>query len=399
MTTANHSPAPGALTGIRVIDLTTVLMGPLSTRMLGDHGADVVRVIGPGVVDDPGAEDGNGGIGLDIHRNKRSVRLDLKTEAGTRAMAELIASADVVVSNMRSAALDRLGLSAERLRARHPGLIHCVANGYGPDGPSADLPAYDDAIQAGCGLAALFERLDGEPRYVPNVVADKVCALFITQAVLAALLHRHNTGEGQTITVPMFETMVSFVSIEHVRGAAAIPPRGEVGYRRLLTPNRKPYRCADGWVALLPYSDANWRDFFDGVGEPEVLDDPRFADHGGRVDHADELYGHLDRIAPGRTVQEWLDFCAERSIPANPVLDLADLPTDPQVEASGLMPVVEHPTAGPYRTVRQPVLYDTMSTELRHHAPVGGQDTAEVLAELGWSPDQVAEVAGPAADG
>ena len=384
------SSGQGALTGVRVVDLTTILMGPMAARMLADHGADVIRVDAPTASKDiVGGASGLSAIVLDTHRNKRSVNLDLKTDEGAAAMVDLIASADVLVTNMRSAALDRLGLSAKRLRAIHPALIHCVANGYGADGPYADRAAYDDAIQAISGLAALPTRISGEPAYVPSVIVDKTCALFVVQAVMAALLHRHNTDEGQTIRVPMFETMVSFLLVEHLRGAALVPPQGELGYKRLLNPNRRPYRAADGWIALLPYNDANWRDFFALIGRPVLADDPRFLTHDARIENATELYQFLVDAAPTRTVDEWISICAQHSIPASPVLDIDDLFDDPHLTAVDLMPIVEHPHLGEYRTIRHPVSYDTMSTELRHHAPIPGEHTAEIFRDLGWPEDRV----------
>lgn len=376
----------GALTGVRVIDLTTVLMGPMAARILADHGADVIRIDAPGT---PPLSGGAPAIALDIHRNKRSVVLDLKSDAGAAAIRELVASADVLVTNMRSAALDRLGLSADELRADHPRLIHCLANGYGADGPYADRAAYDDAIQAISGLAALPTRISGEPAYVPSVIVDKTCSLFVVQAIMAALLHRHTTGEGQTIRVPMFETMVSFLLVEHLRGAALVPPQGELGYPRLLNPNRRPFRAADGWVALLPYTDANWRDFFALIDQPELAEDPRFATHSARIDNAVDLYQYLVDVAPSRTVGEWMAVCEARSIPASPVLDMADLFDDEHLAAVDLIPTERHPHLGDYRSIRHPVSYDTMSTELRHHAPNPGEHTAEVLRELGWTDERI----------
>lgn len=368
---------PGALDGVRVIDLTTVLMGPLATRMLADHGADVIRVDRPS-----GGADDISGLGLHVHRNKRSIVLDLKSDEGVAAMRDLVATADVFVSNLRADALDRLGLSADELRRRHPALIHCVANGYGSAGPQAGRAAYDDAIQAGSGLAALHQRRDGAPSYVPTVVVDKTCSLVVVQAVMAALLHRAATGEGQTIEVPMLETMVSLNLAEHYRAAALEPPTAEMGYARVLARDRRPYRCADGWVALLPYTSANWLAFFELIDRPDLAQEPRFATQVSRIAHIDELYLVVAEAAPRHTVAEWLELCAERSIPASRISDLEDLVDDPQIVASGLIERVVHPTLGPYRTVNDPVCYDGLDTGLRRHAPDPGQHDAEIRDEL-----------------
>ena len=384
----------GALEGVRVIDLTTVLMGPLACRMLGDHGADVIQVVPPSAGEAVVGSSGMGGIALDIQRNKRSVRLDLKSAAGREALWDLIASADVLVTNVRAAALDRLGFSAQAVRAKHPRLIYCLANGYGQDGPYADRAAYDDAIQALSGFASLSTRVGGVPAYAPSVIVDKTCSLVIVQAVMAALLNRHNTGEGQTISVPMFETMVAFTLVEHFRGAAMIPPRGKLGYPRLLNPERRPYRSADGWIALLPYTEANWRDFFDLIDASMLMDDERFATHASRMENAEALYGIVAEAAPSRTTEDWVRLCDERSIPCNPVLDIEELVVDPHLQAVGLMQETEHPVEGPYLSVRDPVSYDTLSTDIRRAAPVPGEHTREVMSDLGWSEARLASLRG-----
>jgi crotonobetainyl-CoA:carnitine CoA-transferase CaiB-like acyl-CoA transferase len=385
---ADDDEPAGALDGVRVIDLTTVLMGPMATRMLADHGADVIRLEAPGgepFLDTPPRRNpGMNWFALNLHRNKRSIALDLKDPEAAEAAAALVATADVVVSNMRRSALERLGLDAATLRQRHPRLIHCVANGYGSSGPYAARAAYDDAIQAASGYAALVGRVQGEPRFSPAVIADKVCALHITQAVLAALFRRERTGRGQAIEVPMFETMVAFNLTDHHGGAIFEPPLGDIGYVRALSPSRKPYRCANGWVCLLPYTDSNWREFFGFVGRPELAADPRFAEHIARIANSTELYGLVEELAPAHTVAEWLAFCDAHSIPATEVMDLADAPDDPHLVAVDLLPVVDHPTEGAYRAVRDPISYDETPTRLRRHAPRTGQHTRELLAELGW---------------
>lgn len=393
MTSPDGVVAPGAFDGIRVIDLTTVLMGPLACRMLADHGADVIRVEAVGgeafLNTPPTRHPFMNWFALNLHRNKRSVALDLKDPEGAAAVADLVATADVVVTNMRQPALARLGLDAATLRARHPRLVHCVANGFGSAGPYAGRPAYDDVIQAASGYADLIGRVQGRPGFSPAVMADKVCSLHVANAVMAALFHRERHGEGQTIEVPMFETMVAFNLADQHGGAVFEPPEGDVGYVRSLSPYRRPYRCRDGWACLMPYTDANWAAFFAFVGHPELTGDPRFALHPDRIANSAELYAFVEEQAPTHTISEWLAFCQANSIPASAVLDLAQAHRDPHLVAVDLLPVLEHPTEGPYRTVRDPASFDTLSTELRRHAPWWGQHTSEVLAELGWEQSRI----------
>lgn len=388
----------GALSGTRVIDLTTVLMGPMATRMLGDHGADVIRVEtlqGDSTRNGlPARNPGMSGFSLNLQRNKRSLALDLKNPTGYAVMRDLVASADVLVTNMRAAALERLGLDAATLRADFPSLIHCRANGFGSAGPYRDKAAYDDAIQAASGIAGLIGSARGRPDYVPAVIADKVTGLHIVQAVMAALLHRHASGDGQTIEVPMFETMVAFNLVEHYRGATFEPPEGPFGYERLMSPFRRPVETADGYMCLLPYTDTNWRDFFAFVGQPELLEDARFSTHNARIKNVDELYELVGELSTTRPTAEWVEFCDTMSIPAAAVLDLADLDDDPHLSAVGLVQILEHPTEGAYRHVSDPVVYSETPTALRRHAPLLGQHADEILAELGYDSDRIDGLAG-----
>ncbi|WP_419838132.1 CaiB/BaiF CoA transferase family protein [Candidatus Poriferisodalis sp.] len=388
---ANESA--GALDGMRVVDLTTVLMGPMACRMLGDHGADVIRVEsldGDSTRNGlPARSAGMSGFSLNIQRNKRSLALDLKSAAGKAAMQRLLANSDVLVTNMRAAALERLGLGADALRSQHPHLICCRANGYGSGGPYRDKAAYDDAIQAASGLSNLIGRIAGEPGFVPAVVADKVTGLHVVEAVLAALFHRERTGIAQSIEVPMFETMVAFNLVEHYRGAVFEPPEGPFGYDRLLTPHRRPYPTADGWVCLLPYNDAQYRAFFAFVDRPDLASDPRFADHNSRIAHIDDLYALFGQLSVRRTTDEWIGYCDEHSIPAARVMDLADLDADPQLAAVGLVSIAEHPTEGSYRYVADPVVYSATPTRLRRHAPLLGEHAVEILHELGYDAHEI----------
>jgi crotonobetainyl-CoA:carnitine CoA-transferase CaiB-like acyl-CoA transferase len=394
--------APAALEGIRVVDLTTILMGPLGTRILGDLGADVIRLetlTGDSARNSqPARHPGMSGLALNLQRNKRSLALDLKTSAGRQAALAVVGTADVLVTNMRRPALERLGLGPEAVRAGHPALIYCVANGFGSDGPYAGRAAYDDAIQAGSGLAWLVGQVAGQPGYLPAIIADKVCGMTIAQAVLAALVHRGRTGEGQLIEVPMLETMVAFNLVEHQRGHTFEPPLHDFGYDRLLTPYRRPFRTADGWAGILPYDDRHWREFFAIAGRPELANDPRFVDHNARIDHIDELYALVEELAPRLTTAEWMARCEAASIPAMEVLDLSRAADDPHLAAVGLQELVEHPSEGTYRHVREPVRYERTPAALRRHAPRLGEHTLEVLVEAGYTPEQVAElVAGGAA--
>ncbi len=387
-----------ALEGVRVVDLTTVLMGPLAARMLADHGADVIRIESPSgepfLSTPPRRNVGMNWFNLNLHRNKKSVRLDLKSEAGRKAILELIATADVFMTNMRRSALERLGLDQQALTELNPGLIYCVANGFDSRGPYAQRPAYDDVIQSASGIANLEERTHGEARVMSTVIADKVTGLHVLQAILAALVFKMRTGKGQTIEVPMFETMVAFNLLEHHSGHVYEPPEGDVGYGRSLSPTRGPVRASDGWVALMPYTDKNWIDFFAAAGRPELATHKRYSTHTERIANSDELYGLVGDLASTKSVAEWLSYCEDKSIPAGPVLDLADVNDDPQVISVGLIPVGTHPTEGDYRIIKDSISYSEMSSQLYRHAPNPGEHTAEVMRSLGWNDEAIAELLG-----
>jgi crotonobetainyl-CoA:carnitine CoA-transferase CaiB-like acyl-CoA transferase len=392
-TTDSLPGAPGALAGIRVVEIATILMGPYSARILGDYGADVIRI--ESLTGDssrnsvPARHPGMSALSLLIQRNKRSVALNLKDPRGRDAALAIIASADVVVTNMRRSALERLGLDPTELCRREPGLIVCVGNGYGSDGPHGTKAAYDDAIQAGSGLAWIVgqARPGAEPAYVPAIMADKICGMTIAQSVLAALVHKARTGEGQEIEVPMLETMVAFNLIEHQRGHVYEPPLGDFGYPRLFSPNRRPYRSADGWVAILPYDDRHWREFFAIIGQPALNDDPRFASHNSRIEHIDDAYQIIIDAAPSRTTAEWLEACEAASIPCSAVLDPAHIDDDPHLHQVGMVEIVEHPTEGAYRSVRDGPRLARTPMRLHRHAPRLGQHSRDVLREVGY--DQV----------
>ncbi len=394
------STSTGPLSGIRILDLTTVIMGPYGTRILADMGADVIKIEGPEGDSfrayGPARHAGMGGSVLNLHRNKRSVRLDLKDEGGRKALTRLIEGADVLVHNLRPPAAARLGLDWACVEQVNPKMVLCAARGFSKTGPYGDKAAYDDLMQAGSGFAALSEQLYGEPRYAPTAWCDKIAGQAIAYAVLGALVHRERGGAGQEVEVPMFETAIDFMLAEHFGAAAFEPPLGKAGFPRQLSPNRKPYRTSDGWACILPYSTRNWDDFFVFIGQPELSGDARYADIAQRVKHIDSLYRMIEEHAPRFTTQQWVDFCDRVSIPCMPVLTLDALKDDPHVVATGFMDVAEHPTEGAYRHVRSPLRFAATPYELRHHAPRPGEHTAEVLREAGLSDAEVDRLAAAA---
>ncbi len=393
MNTATQRPA-APLAGIRILDLTSVIMGPYATHILADMGADVIKIEGPEGDSfrnyKPLRGPGMSGSFLNLHRNKRGIELDLKQPAARAALDRLIRKADVFVHNIRPKAIARLGYAYERVREINPDIVYCSAQGFGASGPYGDKAAYDDLIQAGSGMAGLYDEIWGEPRYVPTVVCDKVAGQAIAQGILGALLQRARGGGGQAVEVPMFETLVEFNFIEHMMGFGFEPTLGEPGFQRMMQRSRKPYRTKDGFACILPYSDRNWLDFYEFTGRREFLGDPRFGSLAQRVQHIGVLYAMLEEEAALRTNAEWVEFCDRVSIPCMPVLRLRDMPEDPHLKAVGMFTVGEHPSEGAYKVMKSPVIYGNAPFQLRHHAPRKGEHTREVLAEAGFAEDEIA---------
>ncbi|WP_374346516.1 CaiB/BaiF CoA transferase family protein [Phenylobacterium sp.] len=382
----------GPLTGLKIIDLTTVIMGPYATQMLGDLGADVIKVEPPrgdSVRASVGREKGISGSFLNLNRNKRSIVLDLTKEPAKRALTKLIAQADVVVHNLRPKVIARAGFDYAAVAKMNPNIIYCAATGFGSEGPYADKPAYDDLIQASSGMAAMYVPVRGEPAYAPTVICDKLAGQSIVNAVLAAVLHRERGGGGQSVEVPMFESAIAFNLVEHLAAAAFSPPLGKTGYHRLQIPERKPYKTRDGYICILPYSDRNWSDYFDFVGRKELVGHPRYATLASRGSLFHELYAMVDEDAGKLTTAEWLAFCDKADIPCMPIIGLDDIHADPHVQAVGLFEEAEHPVAGPYRVVRSPLRFSATPFRVRSHAPQLGQHNDEVLAEAGLSNEEI----------
>ena len=368
----------GSLDGIRVLDLTSVIMGPYATQILGDLGADVIsveeahgdtnRAMGPG----PHPQ--LSGVSLNLLRNKRNVCLDLKDPAGRDAFLEIAATSDVLVTNLRPGPLVRLRLTYDDVRVVRDDIIFCEAHGYRSDSARADDPAYDDVIQAGSGVADVIEMVTGEPRVLPSIIADKVCGLTIVYSVLAAMVHRERTGEGQHIEVPMLDTMTAFMLAEHAAGATTIPPLSEPGYGRVLSRFRGPQPTADGWVSILPYSHRHWQIVLGKVGTAHLLDDPRMASARARIANPDFAYGALADALLQHTTDEWIVLCESEDVPATRIGRLADL-----VQA---LPEAEHPLVGRYRQIPPSVRFSRTPSSVRRPAPLIGQHTDEVLAEV-----------------
>lgn len=373
----------GPLGGIRVLDLTRVVMGPLATQVLADQGADVIlleaeggdtnRVMGPG----PHAE--LSGISLNLLRNKRSVAVDLKSHEGRRVLEELVRSCDVVVSTMRPHALARLGLDYASVRELRSDIVYCQAQGFALSSPRANEPAYDDIIQAATGVSDIIERVTGEPGLMPTIFADKVCGLVMAQAITAALLEHARTGRGRHVEVPMNQAMSAFMLVEHGAGAISeppvLPPSGvATGYPRVLSPDRRPHPTSDGWVHLLPYRPEHYASLFGEAGLEGAATDPRYRDLRSTIANSDSLYRDVRRVTPMRTTQEWLTYCRGAGIPATAVASLQDLVDE--------LPLAEHPHAGPYRVVPHMAIFHGVDESVPSPAPLIGEHTTEVLAEL-----------------
>jgi crotonobetainyl-CoA:carnitine CoA-transferase CaiB-like acyl-CoA transferase len=323
---------------------------------------------------------GMGPIFCASNRGKRSIVLDLKHDEDRTVLDRLVERTDILVHNTRISAARRLGVDARRLQAINPRLVHCTLRGYGAGGPYADRPAYDDVIQAISGLAAV-QGGTGSPEYVRSPVADKVAGLMASAAVLAALHARDATGVGGAVEVPMFETVASFLLLEQQGGWLFDPPRGPTGYARTRSPYRRPYQTADGHLAVMVYTDAQWRSFFSLIGHAEMADDPRYRTIRDRTEHIDELYELLDDELRTRTSAEWVEYFDECGIPAGPVNKLEDLFDDPHLAATGFFETEDHRVAGRARYARQPVSFGGLPGH-GGTAPLLGEHTGEVIAEL-----------------
>ena len=388
----------GPLAGIRVIDITTVVLGPFCSQTLGDMGADVIKVetmqgdstrqIGPS------RTPGMGSYFANLNRNKRSVTLDLKKPAARAAVLRLAEGADVFVHNMRIGAASRLGLDYAVLAARNPRLIYACASGFRKGSSMQEFPAYDDLIQGVSGVASLNAGADGAPRYFPTVMVDKLTGATLASMIGMALFHRERTGQGQEIHLPMMETILSFALVEHLwHGTLGEPEKG-VGYPRMLTPHRRPYPTKDGYISVIAHSDAQWGKLFAAMGVAELIDDPRFNSVPARSSNIDAAYATLTVGMKQRTTDEWLAELRPADIPCGKANSLGDLFTDPYLTETGYFEPYRHPVEGSVVVPAIPARFSKSPPNVHRPWPTLGQHTSEVLGEVGFSSAEIAEIAG-----
>ena len=392
--------ATGPLAGLRILDLTTVLFGPFGAQTLGDWGAELIKV--EGLTGDQWRYTGqfrNRGMSgqfMATNRNKRSVAIDLKTVGGAEVLRRLIARADALVTNIRPAALERLGFGYEACKALNPKIIYAAATGFGQDGPWAKRPAFDEIVQAASGLASSIGT-DEEPAFVPSLVGDKLCGLALAGAVAAALVYRERTGKGQLVEVPMLETVAAFNSIEMLGGHAFIPPIGPVGYKRVK--ERKPVKTRDGWLTMLPYSGENWCTFFETVGHPECIEEFAVRDPIKRAANIDAIYARMKQIALERTTAEWEALLLKIDVPHASFAKMTEVGEQPHLKAVGLFQRLEHPTEGTIQQARPPARFSESPAGIHRLPPRLGQHTREILAEVGYSDSDIDALLGAKAIG
>lgn len=388
----------GPLTGTRVVDVTTTFLGPYCTYLLAQMGAEVIKIESPsGDITRALRSSGDARVerSFVLNRGKKSMAVDLKRDEGREALGKLVATADVFVHNMRNTAAARLGLDYDSIRALNPTIVYCGATGYGQGGPYEDFPAYDDIIQAASGLAWLQGSETGVPRFMNTIIADKTGGLTALYGVLAALVHRERTGEGQRVDVGMFETMVAYVMAEHLGGMGVEPPIGPPGYSRVVSSYRRPYQTMDGYVAVMAYTDAHWQRFCQMAGRMELADDPELSKAAGRIVHLDRAYEAIAGFLAGLNTEDALEKFGRYDIPAVRVNSLEELFHDPHLEAVGFFEFDTDPESGDViRNMKPSARFSASSHPPMMPTPRLGQHSVETLQGLGFTADQIDQLVG-----
>ncbi len=382
------------LKGIKILDLTAVVVGPVATWRLGQYGADIIKVENPsgdlmrglGGLSPTGQ---HSGAYLHLNRGKRNISLDLKKQGGKDICNKLVEWADVIVANMRPDALARLGLDADTIRSKYPKKIYCLITGYGTDGPYSGLPTYDSVLQGASGIAGLTMARDGKPAYVPMLICDHVVGEITAGAVIAALLQRQNTGNGASIEIPMFETMAAFVLQEHLAQQSFDPPMGVAGDQRLLSPHNQPVKTKDGYISFTINTDTHVQAFLKVTEREALLNDTRFATIANRAKYVSEWFEIRGAALENKTTEEWLDIFRAADLPAMPCHTLETLPNDPHLKAVGLLGYENHPTEGKTAVIRPTIQVDGKYPSARSSAVPCGWDTNEILEELGYTADDI----------
>jgi crotonobetainyl-CoA:carnitine CoA-transferase CaiB-like acyl-CoA transferase len=377
------------LDGIRIVDMTSVIFGPYATQMLADMGAEVIKVEAPAgdmarYIGKPVKTPGMGSVHMTVNRGKKSIVLDLKKPDDQAVMADLIKTADVFFHNVRMSAMSRLGFGVDAVQALKRDIIYVHGAGFGQDGPYADLQAYDDVIQAATGTTSLLSRVDGNPaqRYLPSLIADKVAGLYGSQAILAALIHKLRTGEGQHVEVPMFECFTNFMLEEHMQAMTFDPPTGPIGYPRQLDTGRQPFPTRDGWISIVPYTDAKIIQLFKLFGADNVLESEPFDTPAGRFRNITKLYGEVAKRTPAKTTAGWLAICAQADIPAMVARDMADVFDDEHLVATNFFRMKDHPTEGRYREMAPPIKFSADPDREIGMSPSLGEHSEEIRRSL-----------------
>ena len=385
------------LQGLKVVELGHILLGPYTGQSLGDMGADVIKIEAPegdyyrtiGVK----RNSGMGALWMNANRNKRSISIDLKTEEGQSVLRKILSKADVFIHNMRPKAIGRLGFSYEAVKTLNPSIVYCYALGFGSNGPYSDYPAFDDVIQAYCGLTSLNGLLDGQPKMTPLPITDFTTSFHLTQAVLAGVYRKAITGKGCQVEVPMFETMVGIIMNQHINGHAFQPPIADVGYKRVLSAHRKPSPTKDGFIVHGLYRLAEWKKFLPEVGREDILHSELLADPSQLSDNIGQLYQIMSvEVLPQRTTAEWLQLFKVLDIPCAPVLGIEDLQEDPHIKAVGLFKDYEHPSQGQFRDIRSPFLVKDVEEVADVPPPLKGQGTHSILQELDYNEAEIEEM-------